>query len=268
MRNRLSIPVTALALLALAACGTESPAGSAGGGSVAPDVPLSGVRWSVDSLTVDGKRSAAPEGAHVEITDEGRAEGSYGCNQFGADVTVKGDTVTVGESRMTEKACEGEVQGFEDALRGALTGELKAKLTDGRLTLTTGEGDTIALSAEKPAPLKGTKWTVDSLVDGTTAASVPEGTENKAHLTIAEDGTVGGSLGCNRFSSTAEVKGDTITFGRIAATRKLCPGPEMDLERQLTALLESGPVTYEVEDRSLTLTAENGKGVVARAAAS
>ena len=50
-------------------------------------------------MTVDGKKSAAPAGAHVEITSKGRAEGNYGCNRFGADVTVNGDTITVGTPR-------------------------------------------------------------------------------------------------------------------------------------------------------------------------
>lgn len=271
MRNQLSIPLTVLAVLALAACGTESGSGSGGGGegggSVQPDVPLTGVRWSVDSVTVDGRKSEAPAGAHVEITDKGRAQGNYGCNHFGADVKIEGDTVTVGPGEMTEMACEKKVQGFEDTMRAALSGKLKAKLTDGRLTLTTEKGDAIALSAAKPAPLVGTKWTVDTLVTGETATSLPEGSEGKAHMTFAKDGTVGGSLGCNRFSSTAKVSGDSITFGSVSATRKLCPGPEMDLERELTKILESGRVSYEVKHGSLTLTAPDGKGVVASAPA-
>ncbi|MFI2369993.1 META domain-containing protein [Streptomyces sp. NPDC018833] len=261
MRYQLSIPVTAVALLALSACGTEPGGGS--GNSVAPDVPLTGVRWSVDSVSVDGKKTAAPTDAYVEITDKGRAMGNYGCNHFGADITIKGDTVTVGPGEMTEMGCDKKVQGFEDTLRAAFSGKLKAKVTDGRLTLTTEKGDAIAMTAEQPAPLIGTRWTVDSLVSGETATSLPAGTEGKAHLTIAEDGTVGGSLGCNRFSSTAKVSGDSITLGRLASTRKLCPGPEMDLERELVKVLGQGTVKYEVKHRTLTLTASNGKGLAA-----
>ncbi|MFF8843623.1 META domain-containing protein [Streptomyces sp. NPDC015127] len=261
MRYQLSIPVTALALLALSACGTEQGGGS--GDSVTPDVPLTGVRWTVESVSVDGTKTASPSDAYVEITDKGRAQGNYGCNHFGADITVEGDTITVGPGEMTEMACDKKIQGFEDTLRAAFSGKLKAKLTDGRLTLTSEKGDAIALNAERPAPLVGTRWTVDSLVSGGTATSLPAGSEGKAHLTIAKDGTVGGSLGCNRFSSTAKVSGDSITFGRLASTRKLCPGPEMDLEREMVKVLEQGTVKYEVKHRALTLTASNGKGLAA-----
>ncbi len=141
-------------------------------------------------MTVDGKKSAAPAGAHVEITAKGRAQGNYGCNHFGADVKVDGDTVTVGPAEMTEMACAKDIQGFEDALRAAFSGKLKAKLADGKLTLTTEKGDSIALTSERPAPLVGTKWTVNSLVSDGTASSLPAGTEKKAYLTFGKDGSV------------------------------------------------------------------------------
>ena len=213
MRNQLSIPVTALALLALAACGTESGSGSGsggdGGGSVTTDLPLTGVHWTVDSVTVDGKKSAAPNGAHVEITDKGRAQGNYGCNQFGAAVKVEGDTVTVGKGEMTEMGCAEDIQGFEEAMKDAFTGKLKAKLVDKNLTLTTPKGDSITLTSEPAAPLAGTKWTVNSLLTGDVATSLPAGTEKNAWFTLAKDGSVRGSLGCNTFSSTAKVSGST-----------------------------------------------------------
>lgn len=265
--------VTAVAaVLALAACGSESGSGPAdsadgadGGGPTPTAPPLTGVRWSVDSLTVDGKKSAAPVGAHVEITPKGRAEGNYGCNHFGADVTVKGDTITVGQSVKTEMACEKNIQAFEYALEDALSGKLQAKLIDGTLTLTTDKGAAIALTAEPPAPLVGTTWSVTSLVSGESASSLPAGTEKKAHLTFGRDGTVRGSLGCNTFNSTAKVSGSKITFGSLATTRKLCPGPEMNVERELIKVLDDRTVTYELRDRGLSLTAANGKGIAATA---
>ncbi|MFI1394688.1 META domain-containing protein [Streptomyces sp. NPDC020681] len=271
MRNQLSIPFTALALLALAACGTESGSdsgsGADSGGSVATDLPLTGVHWTVDSVTVDGKKSAAPGGAHVEITEKGRAQGNYGCNHFGADVTVDGDTITVGPGEMTEMACAEDVQGFENALRDTFTGKLKAKLADAekKLTLTTEKGDSITLTSEPAAPLVGTKWTVNSLVTGEVAASLPAGTEKNAHLTFGKDGSVRGNLGCNNFTSTAKISGDTITFGRLATTRRMCAGTAMTLESHLLKVLE-GNVTYKVEHRGLSLTGPNGTGVSATAA--
>ncbi len=66
--QRMTLSVSVLALLALAACGTESGSGSGkgsgdGGDTVQSDVPVTGVAWSVDSVTVGGKKTEAPEPA-------------------------------------------------------------------------------------------------------------------------------------------------------------------------------------------------------------
>lgn len=265
--------VSVLALLTLAACGTEPGSGTGSGdgsGTVRTDLPLSGVHWSVASLTAGGKRTAAPAGAHVEIDSGGRATGNLGCNRFTADVRVDGDTITVGPDTTTGMACEEDVQQFEEAMGRTFSGELKAavagKGTDRTLTLTAAGGDSIDLTSQPPAPLKGPEWKVTGLVSGSTTSSLPAGTEGRAHLTFGEDGSVEGSLGCNSFHGKAAVTGSTITFGPLASTRKMCPGSEMELERALLGVLK-GRTTYTIGHRSLSLTAGNGKGLGASAPA-
>ncbi|MFH8757445.1 META domain-containing protein [Streptomyces atroolivaceus] len=275
--QRMAVSVLAvLATLTLAACGTDPGTGAGSGdsgdgsGTVRTGPPVTGVHWTVSSLTVDGKKTAAPAGAHVEIGSDGKATGSLGCNRFTAEAAVDGDKVTVGPGTTTEMACDEDVQAFEKAMGRAFSGELRAAVA-GRgdaktLTLTTGAGDSIALTSEPPAPLAGTAWKVTGLVSGSVAASLPAGTENKAHLTFGEDGSVEGNLGCNTFHGKATVSGSTLTFGPLASTRKMCPGPEMDLERALQGVLE-GRTTYEIEHRSLSIEAESGKGLHASAPA-
>lgn len=266
-RTRIPSPLTgaftALALLTLAACGTESGSGAGGDGTVKPDLQITGIDWTVDSVTVDGKKMAAPEKATVRIDEKGRASGDTGCNHFGADVKVKGDTVTVGPGQTTEIGCPEPVAKFERNLQRTFIGELKAKVTDDKLTLTTSKGDTISLSETQPEPaasLLGTEWQVESLRDGDTATSLPGDAAGKAKLVFGEDGSVGGHLGCNNVSGKAKVSGSTITFSKIATTRKMCRPPVMDAERALLKILE-GKATYEVRERALSLTAAGGKGL-------
>ncbi|WP_351231179.1 META domain-containing protein [Streptomyces sp. NPDC002133] len=275
MRTQLIVPVAAAvtAVLTLTACGTDTGAGAGSdgaGGSVRPEVPVTGIHWTVESVTVGGKRTAAPAGAHLEIDTKdgakGRASGNNGCNHFGADVTVHGDTITVGPGEMTEIGCPEDLAAFEKAMTKAFSGKLTAKLSDGsrNLTLTTASGDSIALSRQTAAPLVGTEWTVTSLLTGDTAASLPAGTEKKAHFVFGKDGSVRGSLGCNTFSGAAKISGSEITFGRLATTRRMCPRPETTLERAVAKVLQ-GKVTYELEHRGLTLTAQGGEGLAATA---
>ncbi|MFB8118993.1 MULTISPECIES: META domain-containing protein [unclassified Streptomyces] len=266
--------VSVLALLTLAACGTESGSGAGSGdsgdgsGTVRTEAPVTGVHWKVSSLTAGGRRTAAPEGAHVEIDSRGKATGSLGCNRFTADVRIEGGAMTVGRSTSTDMACEEDVQKFETAMGRVFSGELQADVagrSGGRtLTLTTPGGDSIALTSEPSAPLTGTDWKVTGLVSGSTVSSLPAGTEEKAHLIFGKGGSVEGSLGCNSFHGKATVSGSTLTFGPLASTRKMCPGPEMELERALLGVLE-GSATYTIDHRSLSIEAESGKGLDATA---
>ncbi|MET9555239.1 META domain-containing protein [Streptomyces sp. NPDC006645] len=266
--------LTTLALLALAGCGTETGRESEGaadaGSAVETELPLTDVRWSIESFSVDGKKTAAPADASLKIDSKGTASARTGCNGVGAKVTIDGDTITFGERLPTTKiGCPEELAAFEKALGDAFAGKVKAEVEDKKLTLTTDGGDSIALTAEKPAPLVGTGWAVTSLVSDGTARSLPKdkkGEAPKATLTFAKDGTVSGNLGCNGFSASAKVSSSTITFGPLKSTRKLCPEPGMSVEQELTKVLK-GQVTYEVHHRELTLKTADGEGLSAGAGA-
>ncbi|WP_328872364.1 META domain-containing protein [Streptomyces sp. NBC_00287] len=297
MKRTTSVKYAAAALAGtavLAACGTESGSGSGSVGdgektTRTTDV-MADTRWVPHTVTVDGKEYKLPteeknfrvDEAHITFkpgaaepdVGGGESGGTVGCNDFGADVEIDGDTVKITDLASTAMGCPGPVQEFEEKFQSVFTGTLKAEIEeqDGTkfLTLTRGEGDSITLAegpAEEPEPaLKGTKWTIDTLVSGkgddATAQSLPKGA--KAHLTLAKDGTASGNLGCNNFRGKATVKDGTIEFGPLSTTRMLCEGPVMKAEQELTDIL-SGKVSYQQKDQELTLTAASGAGLVARA---
>ncbi|MDO0934373.1 META domain-containing protein [Streptomyces sp. DG2A-72] len=274
----------------LAACGTESGSGSGavGEGDTKDISTIADTTWLPQSVTVDGKEYDLPEGDSFELEDAhitfkpgaaepdaggGESGGTVGCNHFGADVEIEGDTVKVSDLAMTLIGCEGAVGEFEEKFVSVFEGNLKAAMEerDGTkiLTLTSGKGDRITLregTAETAPALKGTRWTVDTLLSGksddSAAASLPA--EAKAHLTLTKNNTVTGSLGCNTFNGKATVKDGTIEIGPLATTRMVCSEPVMKTERELTEIL-SGKVSYQQKHKSLTITADSGEGLVARA---
>ncbi|WP_030790328.1 META domain-containing protein [Streptomyces sp. NRRL S-920] len=284
--QRLTLTLTALASagLLLTACGTESGAGSDSGSgsgsegrSVESEVPLTGIRWNVDSVTVGGKKYEAPDDAHLKIGKDGRAGGSFGCNYAGVAVKIKGDTLDFGKATMTKRACPEGLMTFEENLTRALAGEKLTATADGdRLTLTTAGGDRVDLTSGpgKPGtPLTGTKWTVHTVGDGKSAAPLPKDVSGKAHLTFGKDGKARGNLGCNDVTAKAEAKAagkagakeGRITFGAPTTTRKMCPGDTMATERKLLKLFD-GTARYDVERDTLKLTAADGTVIDARAA--
>ncbi|WP_308294566.1 META domain-containing protein [Streptomyces sp. RKAG290] len=117
-----------------------------------------------------------------------------------------------------------------------------------------------------PAPLTGTDWRITTLLSGSSASSLPAGTEKAARIAFGRDGTVHGTLGCNSFRGKAAVNGSAVTFGPLVTTRKMCPDPEMRLERALRQVLDGKHTTYRIDRRTLSLTAQGGKGLGASAA--
>ncbi|MFF6954441.1 META domain-containing protein [Streptomyces iakyrus] len=247
-KQRMTLTAAAMLVPLMAACGSEKADG--GSGSVGAERPVTGVRWSVDSVTADGRTQQAPAGAHVTI-DKGRAEGSFGCNKFSAEATVDGDRIRLSKTMATEMACENKPMAFEKTLARAFSDqELKAKVEDDRLTLTTGRGDTVRLTEAKDAPLAGTKWTV----------TTPKA-DGRAHLTFDEKkGTVSGRLGCNKVNAKATVSDGYITLGPPATTRMMCEDSLMADEKTLLRLFD-GKSKYRVDHQTLTLTSENGTSV-------
>ncbi|AXE27037.1 META domain-containing protein [Streptomyces globosus] len=273
MRKLRNLPAALVALLALAAtsaCG----GGASPGASAGPDFAGS---WSVRSLTAGGRTLTAPPTAHVdfEAGSPGRAEakGNYGCNGFTAAVAHEAagrqaTALTVEPGASTTMACEHSA--FEAEFAKVLRGRLEARRGPGdQLTLRAADGSTVELVLRAPvpdAPLTATQWTVTALLGDGTAASVPAPAAGRAVLRIGPDGAAAGNLGCNRFTAPATVEGDRITFGELTSTRVACTGPEGDLERALTELLGSGPLTWRIRAHTLTLTAPDGRGLTAEAA--
>ncbi|MFI8522331.1 META domain-containing protein [Streptomyces sp. NPDC085481] len=254
--------------LVLTACGTEQGAGSgdgSGADTVGPGLPVAGTHWTIDAVTVDGARSVAPPGAGLGIGENGRGQGDTGCNHFGATVAVEGDTLTVSPQEITEKGCPADRQRFETAVLQAFKGKLRGELKGKALTLSSPDGRRgVELTAEPDAPLVGTAWTVDALLSGDTAGSLPAGSEGKAKLTFGKDGRLTGNLGCNQVTAPAKITDKTITLGVVATTRMICTGPQMELETKLYEALD-GPLTYRLDHRTLTVTDSDGQGFTAQA---
>ncbi|RPI26136.1 MAG: META domain-containing protein, partial [Actinobacteria bacterium] len=107
--------------------------------------------------------------------------------------------------------------------------------------------------------LEGTRWVLDSIDDGTSSVQVLEGTEPFLEF----DGeTVSGSDGCNSFNGGVTVgPDDAIAFGQMAGTMMAC---EEAITIQATAINAAlaGVITYQVDGDQLTLSADDGTGLV------
>ncbi|MCX2922067.1 META domain-containing protein [Streptomyces sp. NEAU-W12] len=252
-QQRMPLAVAAAVLVPFAAaCGNEQA--GAGSGSAGAEKPVTGIRWTVDSVTVDGTTHRATSDAYMTLSEGGKAEGHYGCNGFRADAALDGDRVRFAAVETTVKACDEPLMDFEHLLGKTLTdGALRTEPGNDRLTLTSEGGDTVRLSrGGGNTPLYGTEWRITS----------PDAA-GRAHLTFDEEkGTVSGSLGCNRANADATVRDGHITLGTPATTRMVCEDSLMEAEKRLLRLFDT-TLSYRVDHRNMTLTSENGTTVEA-----
>ncbi|MGJ8559007.1 MAG: META domain-containing protein [Litorimonas sp.] len=101
-------------------------------------------------------------------------------------------------------------------------------------------------SANRPlASLAGTEWG-------------PMQGDLDQFVAFKSEGDVIGSGGCNNFFGSFTQNGRLITFGPLASTKKACPSPIMDAERDFLKLLEQVRAA-DATFKELTLYGDNNQ---------
>lgn len=127
-----------LMLLVLAAC--------SGGGSAS----VVGT-WSLVSYgPADEQVAAAPDvETSIEFNDEGALAGNVGCNGFGGEYEVEGETVTFGPIVSTLMFCEGSVGEQETVTLNVMQESAAFELDGDTLTITSADGSVAIVLARK-----------------------------------------------------------------------------------------------------------------------
>lgn len=95
------------------------------------------------------QKTAAPEvDTSIEFKD-GQMGGNVGCNGFGGDYAVDGDTITFGPIMSTMMFCEGPVGEQEMGTLAVLQEKTTFVLDGNTLTITSADGNTVVVLARK-----------------------------------------------------------------------------------------------------------------------
>ncbi|HYT38362.1 MAG TPA: META domain-containing protein [Acidimicrobiia bacterium] len=275
MLTKATTTLVSLALsLALGACGrgevtqagsTGSTAGSTGG------EPWGRTLLST-SVTEDGRPRPLVDGTRITFTfssaGEPRLGAQAGCNQMGGAASFEDGRLVVGDLATTEMGCDPPRHSQDDWMGRFLTSRPQWTMAGSTLTLDNGT-TRVTLDDKKTAdpdrPLRGTKWVVDTVVDGESASSVPAGAE--ADVVFGDDDRFTGSTGCNAMGGKSAVHDhtSTITFSEVITTKMACDDDRMRLERAVLATL-AGDVTYRIDAATLGLGGPKGHGLRLHAA--
>jgi len=193
--------------------------------------------------------------------EAGRVAGTAGCNQLGGSYTLAGASLTFkANMASTMMACPEPLMKQDKAVGLALTRVAGYRL-DGELLELLDAGGAVQLRFVrlKPTPLVGQVWQLTGYNNGKEAiSSARNGTE--INLEFRDDGTLGGSDGCNRYMSGYTLSGAALTIGPLASTRMACKGPEGAAEQARDYAAALGAVTgYRIDGGELLLLTGAGK---------
>jgi heat shock protein HslJ len=247
-----------LTVVAFAACGSGESDGSGAGSSGGE---LKGRTFL--SRAVAGHDLVEGTELRVTFNADGTLSASAGCNQFVGELVIDGDSLVVTNLGGTEMGCDEARHAQDEWFTGLLSDRPAYRLSGSDLTLTQGDVSIELVDrkvADPDLPLVGTRWVVDTILEGDAASSVPQGVE--AWVTFGADGKVSGHDGCNGFGGTYEAGDDEVTIRERVQTLIGCTGEIERLSNAVGAATD-GTVTYEINAKRLTLTDADGRGVSA-----
>lgn len=224
---------------------------------------ITGIDWTLMTIASESGQVEVPAeiGASLRLDDD--ASGFAGCNDFFGGYLLDGDELTFDPLAVTKKLCEGAGQDTEDAYLPALAAVATWAIDSGnRLSLLDADGTEVLAFLSDASGIEGVNWLLRSHVLDGDLMELPGGILVTLRL---EDGTASGTGGCNRYSVSYTLDGDSLTFGAIASTFMACLGPAGDAE---AAYLENlGAVALWASDgASLTLSDASGAALLGYAA--
>jgi heat shock protein HslJ len=125
--------MTMLLILLITACSPAAPAN------------LQGTSWQLVSYGPSSNPTAAlPDGqASITFNEDGRVNGSLGCNSVSAEYKITGEKITFGPMMMTLMACPEPQMLQESTASSILSGEVSFEVTSNKLTITSSDGNNV-----------------------------------------------------------------------------------------------------------------------------
>jgi heat shock protein HslJ len=196
------------------------------------------------------------EGTNVRITfDETEFGFSAGCNGHGGEFTFCDGRLCIGDMSSTLIGCDAPLAMQDDWLADFFTSTPTVVRMGERVTFEAEGATLVFLDTESANPdrsLTGRTWTIDTLIDGGAASSVPS--EAPPMLEFSDDGSLSLNTSCAGGEGTFEVNGDTIDLSEVSVAEEPCgeTGSQFAHDHILSVMTQ-GEVTFTIDEARLTI---------------
>ena len=255
-----------LLILVLAACtssgepaagGEDTGTPPAGGETVAD--PLDGSSWYLHQYGDATTPTDLPPTVEVTLAfADGRAGGLAACNNYSGEYSVDGGSLTVGPIAMTEMACLEQEKMIIESLYGRSLQEAQSFVLDGDTLRISYPDGVLVFRTTPPASgadaLDGTGWFLTAYGPADAPQSVPGGIEATANFA---NGAISGSAGCNSYSGSYTLEGDSFSTGMLAMTMMACEDAVNTFEIAFAGLLQTAE-SSALDGEFLTLSGPDG----------
>ncbi len=194
---------------------------------------------------------------------------SAGCNSYFGPFELHGATLVVSQLGSTGVGCEQPgIMEQEDWLLSFLRGSPTLTLNDPRLVMV-GNAATVTLVDRKVAfpdlQLVGTAWKGQGVTDGT-FVSIRPGGANVA-VTFGSHGHMTIDTSCEKGAAAFAVTGATVTFSGLTYDGAAClDSTFQETSAFVKGVLDGSPLTFKINESSLTLTHTGGHALLFAAA--
>jgi heat shock protein HslJ len=247
-----------MALTAVPALAADpSPAASFAASGAPGGVPLEGTTWQLTNLRLSGAYAPIPPDAVATlILQDGHAGGTGGCNDWFADYTLDGDSLTFGTIGSTLKLCEGAGGLVETYYFADLPAVAQWAIEGDTLTLSADDGQPVVAYTVQTTSEPMGSWIATSYAD---AAGTPVVVGDASVTVVFDATTVSGTAGCNGFSGSWTLTDATLAIGPLVSTKIACePAEVMAREAAVMADLEASTAVIDGTDGGILLLDATG----------
>jgi heat shock protein HslJ len=209
---------------------------------------LSGTEWQLESTGGPDNPSPVPGGANLTLGfSDYRYIGFAGCNWFQGLFDAKGASLTLEPPAKTQGGCvsEPEAQKQQSSYFAGLASVVSYAIENGKLVLYAANQQRMGTMAPLEAvPFEGPTWELIFYTSSEAVDAVP--VLPGAKITARFDGEkLTGNAGCNDYTTGYQRDNTRLTFGPVAATKKMCAEPAGVMEQEnayLKMLAEIGAI--------------------------